>query len=144
MFSWIGKTVGLLFGSSSNGKGVVGEISDTIDRWNPSPVTEHKMNIEDQQAGDESQNSARNMKQYVHESWLDIFVDAMNRLPRPVITGWVIGGLIGWWELPRTGDIDPFMQNIIWTVITFWFGSRVIFKDVPRAIQMYKGLKNGS
>jgi len=130
-----------LFGSSSNGKGIVTQVSDAVDRWIPSNETKHNQSIEDLKAGDESQKSAREMVLVSHDSWLDIFVDACNRLVRPGITLWVVGGLIGWWDLPRTGDIDPTMMNIIWTVITFWFGSRVMFKDLPNALKLYKNLK---
>ena len=137
MFSFITGALSWMFGNSSNGKGIVEQVSNTYDKFNPSETTRHKMNLDDQKAGDASQDSARKMILVTHESWLDILVDALNRLPRPLITMWAVGGLIGWWQLPRTGDIDPFMQNIIWTVISFWFGSRVMFKDIPNAIKVF-------
>jgi len=90
---------------------------------------------------DASQDSARKMVIPHHDSWFDILVDGMNRSVRPFITYWVLGVLFGWWEAPKTDTIDPIMLNIIWTVITFWFGSRVVFKDVPKAIAAFTAIK---
>lgn len=135
--SWLGKVFGKLFGG---GKGIVEQVSDTVDKWKPSPVTQHKMAVEDskqavaeQNAGDESQNSARNMPLPTHGTWFDSLVDGLNRLVRPAITYWIVGGLVGFWRLPSLGSVDPIMMNIVWTVITFWFGSRMLFKDLPAA-----------
>lgn len=135
---WFMGALTTLFGSSSNGKGVVGQVSDAVDRWIPSDATLHEQSIEDQQAGDASQESAREMVIPHHDSWFDILVDGLSRLVRPVITYWIIGGLFGWWKMDIPGDVHPVMWNIIWTVITFWFGSRMLFKDVPAIFKMYK------
>lgn len=139
--SWISSGLSMLFGSSSNGRGAVGAISDTVDRWNPSAQTKQKNSIEDLKAGDESQNSARAMVIPHHDSWFDVLVDGMNRSVRPFITYWVMGVLFKWWEAPNTETIDPIILNIMWTVITFWFGSRVIFKDVPNAVAKFSEMK---
>lgn len=133
-----------LFGGK---KGIVDSVSDTVDKWNPSPVTQHKMSVEDskqsvaeQNAGDESQNSARAMPLPTHGTWFDSLVDGLNRLVRPTITYWIVGGLVGFWRLPTLGTIDPIMMNIVWTVVTFWFGSRMLFKDIPAAYLMARKL----
>lgn len=114
--------------------GTVKTISDTVDKWHPSPVTSNAMDLENQQAGDESQNSARAMVLPTHDTWLDVGVDAYNRLPRPVITTWVIGGVMGLWELPKLSQFDPITLNMIWLVLSFWLGSRVLIKDAPKLI----------
>lgn len=117
-------------------KGIIEEVSDVADKWVPSETTKHKMSIEDLQAGDESQDSARKMELATHNSWFDIAVDGMNRLPRPLITGWVVAMLFGWVDEPaHLQGKSPMTLNIIWTVITFWFGSRVLFKDIPSVIK---------
>lgn len=132
MFSWLGK----LFGSD---KGIVEQVSDTIDKWAPSEVTKHKMSIEDLKAGDDSQASARAMVMTSHNSWFDILIDGISRLPRPVITTWAIGMLFGWIPEPiHLQTLNPITLNIIWTVITFWFGSRVLLKDIPSVIKSFK------
>lgn len=135
--SWIGKVFGAMFGGK---KGIIEQVSDTVDKWKPSPVTQHGMDIEaskqsvaEQAAGDESQRSARAMPLPTHGTWFDSLVDGLNRLVRPTITYWIVGGLVGFWQLPRLGSVDPIMMNIVWTVITFWFGSRLLFKDLPAA-----------
>jgi len=140
--SWLSKAVGKLFGG---GKGIIEQVSDVADKWKPGPVTQHKMAVEDaglaiadQQAGDASQASARAMTFPVHESWFDSLVDGISRMVRPVVTYWIVGGLAGFWELPKLGDVDPVMMNIVWTVITFWFGSRTLFKDLPIAYRLLK------
>lgn len=133
----IGSLATALFGSSSNGKGIVTAVSDTVDKWHPSAVTEHKMALEDLKAGDESQDSARKMQMISHDSWFDILVDGLNRLVRPLVTYWLCGGIAGFWPLPATGTVDPLILNAFWTVITFWFGGRVIVKDIPKAIATY-------
>ena len=132
----------LLFGSSSNGKSLAETAVDAVDRFSPSDVKKHEMAIEDLKAGDESQNSARQMNQISHDSWLDVFVDAINRMVRPAFTLWAFGQLVGIWDTTTHWEnIPPMAWNIIWTIVTFWFGARVIFKDLPSAIRLYKELK---
>ncbi len=127
-----------LFGSSTNGKGVAGQVSDVVDQWLPSDATKHKQNIENLQAGDASQASARSMQLRSHDSWFDIFIDGMNRSVRPFFTYWALGILIGWWTAPNIDNINPFVLNVIWTIVGFWFGGRMLFKDLPKAMTMYQ------
>ena len=131
---WFGKVVGALFGG---GKGIVEQVSDVADKWNPSPTTIHKQSIEDQTAGDASQKSAREMVIPTHDDWFNKMVDGISRLVRPVVTYWIIGGLVGLYEL-KSPSTDPLMMNIVWTVLTFWFGSRVLIKDIPAIIRSFK------
>jgi hypothetical protein len=129
MWAWASK----LF---SGKKGIIEEVSDVADKWIPSDTTKHKMSIEDLQAGDASQAAAQKMVLTSHNSWFDILVDGLNRLPRPLITGWVVAMLFGWVAEPAHLQVmSPMTLNIIWTVITFWFGSRVLFKDIPSLIK---------
>ena len=129
--NWLVAVKNFLFGGD---KGVVEQVSDVVDKWNPSPTTVHKQTIEDMKAGDDSQKSAREMVLPTHESRFDYVVDGLSRLVRPIVTYWILGGLVGLYEL-RSPSTDPMMMNIVWTVLTFWFGSRVIFKDIPSIIK---------
>lgn len=61
-------------------------------------------------------------------------VDAFNRIIRPGVTMWLIGGFSGWWTLPDIGTIDPVWFTIFTIVITFWFGGRALMQDVPKMI----------
>ncbi len=141
MLDFIPKILTGLFGSSANGKGVVGEISDAVDRWLPSDATKQKQSIENQKAGDDSQKNAYSLVLPSHDSWFDIFVDGLNRLPRPLLTLWLIGVLYNWWPTPNLELVHPIILNIMWTIITFWFGSRIVMKDVPAAIAVYNSIK---
>lgn len=142
MFGWATKLGGLLFGSNSSDKGVIDSISDTVDKWSPSETTRHKMSIEDQQAGDSSQESARRLKLHSGSTWFDSLIDGLNRLVRPVMTFWVFGILTGMLGIPsHLADIPPMLWNIIWTIVTFWFGSRMIFKDAPKMMLWFKESK---
>ncbi len=146
MMNWLtaaGKAVGSFAGKLFVGdKGIVEQISDVTDKWMPSKTTIHKMSIDDQKAGDESQESARAMVLVSHDSWLDIAVDAISRLPRPAFAIWSFCVLVGWVEAPKhLSDIHPMALNIIWTVVTFYFGARVIIKDIPSAIAMWQNAK---
>lgn len=119
-------------------KGVVEEVSDVVDKWIPSATTKHSMSIEDLKAGDASQESARAMQLASHGTWFDSLVDGINRLVRPLFTVWAFGVLVGWWPAPKPDSFDPMTWNIIWTIVTFWFGSRMLFKDLPALIRKLK------
>jgi hypothetical protein len=83
---------------------------------------------------------ARAMQMATHDSWLDVIVDGMNRLVRPGVTLWIIGGFIGWWPLPKADTIAEYWQNTFWLILTFWFGGRALLKDLPSAIKAMRGL----
>lgn len=73
----------------------------------------------------------------------DSSVDIVNRWIRPAITLWLIGGLSGCWKLPNTATVDPVWFQIFMIVITFWFGGRVLLKDLPSAINAILKIKRG-
>ena len=130
----VGSFVGKLF---TGEKGFIEQTSDVVDKWHPSKTTIHKMSMEDLKAGDNSQDSARKMVLVTHDSWLDIIIDAWARLPRPAFATWAFGLLVGWWEQPvHINTLNPLLLNIIWTVVTFYFGARVIVKDIPAAVAL--------
>lgn len=70
-------------------------------------------------------------------------IDIFNRLVRPVVTFWLIGGLSGCWKLPNTAQVDPVWFQIFMIVITFWFGGRVLLKDLPNAVAAILKLRRG-
>lgn len=65
--------------------------------------------------------------------------DAANRLIRPGVTAWLLGGFAGWWALPKPGVVDPYWQSVFYLVLTFWFGGRMLLKDLPSAIKALRG-----
>lgn len=71
---------------------------------------------------------------FVADTVANTSIDLFNRLIRPFVTMWLIGGFSGWWRLPDTQSIDPVWFQIFMIVITFWFGGRVLLKDLPAAV----------
>lgn len=130
------KLGGFLFGGKSD-KGLVEQAADAVERFKPGATKLHEMSIEDQKAGDESQASARSMVLVTGgTNWFDRIVDGTSRIVRPLVTLWVICVLFGWVEIPleQWSKIPDMMWNIIWSVITYWFGARMLFKDLPTAL----------
>jgi len=74
---------------------------------------------------------ARTVQYVSHDSGFDVLVDAIIRLIRPGLTIYLIGGLIGWWDLRDIAEISQFYQTLIWLVFTFHFGGRALMKDIP-------------
>lgn len=140
LFGWVGK----LF--SSDGKGVVAQVNDTVERWNPSEVKKHEMGLDNIKAEDASQDSARKYEPsrsaMTGVPVVDIFntiVDCANRLPRPALALWALCILFGVVPEPaHLAFLSQFTLNIIWTVIGFFFGIRTISQDVPKVITMFK------
>ncbi len=67
-------------------------------------------------------------------TWFDSLVDGLNRLVRPVVTIWVFGGVSGAWRLPDMTKVDPFWASIFLVVLLFWFGGRLLLKDLPAGL----------
>ena len=130
----------LLFGKSE-GKGIVQQASDVVERWKPSTVKEHEMQIEQTKTEDASQDSARKMEiSATHEIWFNSFIDALNRLPRPLFALWAFGLLTGAIKPPEhLNMMHPLALNIVWTVIGFFFGVRTLSQDLPKLIQVLRG-----
>lgn len=68
-------------------------------------------------------------------------IDSVNRSVRPVMTYWAMGCLIGWWSSPALESVSPFMQSLIYLIVTFWFGGRVVMQDVPKMLGALSDLK---
>lgn len=140
------KVVGSLFGLGGD-KGIVEKVSDTAERWAPSEVKKHEMNIDKTKAEDASQASARAYEPKEATSKgvfiLDLFntiLDCLNRLPRPILALWATGLLIG--IIPEPGHLNylhPIIFNIVWTVVGFYFGIRTISQDLPQLIKTIRG-----
>ena len=124
-----------LFGSGQ--KDIVQETADIVDKFHPSEVTRHELNIEDIKTGDASQASARAYEParggYVDK--LNLAVDALNRLPRPLFALWAFAVLCGIIPQPsHLNDLNPIVLNMIWTIVGFFFGVRAISQDIPKLL----------
>lgn len=67
---------------------------------------------------------------------INILVDAANRIIRPFVTVYVLGGLADWWKLPDLEDKDPLWILAGATILVFWFGGRMLFKDLPAGLAL--------
>lgn len=127
-----------LFGGSS-ATGIVAQAADAVERFAPGAVKQHEMAIEDIKAGDESQKNAQQLVLAAHESWFDIAIDGLNRLIRPVFSFWAFGVLTGLIATDHLAEIPPMAWNIIWTILGFWFGTRMVLKDIPELVKTIRG-----
>ena len=91
-----------------------------------------------------NQEKAETDTKFVTETVANTSIDLFNRLIRPFVTMWLIGGFSGWWILPDTQSIDPVWFQIFMIVITFWFGGRVLLKDLPAAVGAILKMKRRS
>lgn len=82
------------------------------------------------------------LDKYVHGTWFDALVDGINRLVRPGITLYLCLGIDGRLvHLPDIDKIDPFWQTCFYLVLTFWFGGRMVLKDLPQAIMYFAKMR---
>jgi hypothetical protein len=141
---WLGKLWGSLFGS---GKGIIEQVSDVADKWNPSPVTKHNMAVESATADEAGATSARAMQfQLIGDGKFTRFVAAWNSAMRPMFGTWAFAILIGatFGMIQSTGfqQLDPFSQELVRTIVQFLFGVRIVSQDVPNAAaKIIKALK---
>lgn len=68
-------------------------------------------------------------------------VDGFNRLIRPGVTVWLLGGFNGWWRLPDAHAVDPVWFQVFMLVVGFWFGGRMLLKDLPGVIRAILALR---
>jgi hypothetical protein len=135
--NFFAKLGGLFFGGKSD-KGIVEQAADAIERFAPGQVKQAEMAIDALKAGDESQKNAQQLILANHDTWFDVLVDGINRLVRPMFSIWTLGVLAGVVNITHLAAIPPMAWNIIWTVIGFWFGQRVLFSDLPNAINAWR------
>jgi hypothetical protein len=69
-----------------------------------------------------------------HEDWFNRLIDAVNRIPRPLIILYTFFGVIGVVTLPDLSDMNPYWLTVFERIIYFLFGTRFIAKDVPKML----------
>jgi hypothetical protein len=117
-------------------KDTAGAAADIVERWKPGVTTKHQMQMDVERLVVESQKSARenDVTMNCGIPIVDGFVNGANRLIRPGVTIYVLLGVGGVWELPDLSHIPDLWAQLALTVVAFWFGGRVIMKDIPMAI----------
>ena len=83
---------------------------------------------------------AREDKGVSHNTWLDVIVDGWNRIVRPGFATWAFGELVGWWNV-QTEKVSAEKMQLIIIIVTFYFGARVLLKDLPSVIKAFRSMK---
>jgi len=130
-------------GAATAGVDVATGIADIVERWKPGDAKVHGMTVELTKLVEESHADARRHDQPMSAGvkWIDSTVNGINRLVRPWVTITVLGSLFGYWELPPPENIAPQYWVMAQIVLSFWFGGRLVTKDVPQAITAFMGRK---
>ena len=123
---------------------IVKEGADIVERWVPSAHGKHDMaqEIDASIAAAVDRARAHDTPPGNNRTWFDSFIDGVNRSVRPTVTYFLFGGIVGFWELPRVGQVDPIVLTWTGTVFLFWFGGRAIFKDLPGVIKYLRETKS--
>lgn len=125
---------------------VVKGVSDVVERWAPSEAKKYEMAQDIQKLANEAIASARlydprSTATGKAAELINVLVDAVNRSVRPGFTVMLAGGVFGWWALPAPGAVDPIYLGWFENIILFWFGGRMLFKDLPAVINYMATLR---
>ncbi len=114
-----------------------GGIANIVERWKPGETKKHEMEMELNTFVAAAIESARKHDQPANSGLpiVDALVNGVNRLIRPWVTITVLGSLFGYWELPPPESIDPQYWAITKVILAFWFGGRLLIKDIPQGIK---------
>ena len=134
IFSKIGAFLG--GGAAKAGLGVAEGIADIVERWKPGDAKNVEFTKELTALVNSSYDSARKHDTPMNSGvkWLDATVNGVNRLIRPWVTITVIGSLFGYWNLPPPQNVAPEYWIMIQVILGFWFGGRLVTKDIPAAL----------
>lgn len=123
-----------------------GKVADIVERWKPSDAAKHEMHIEISKLVQSAQAEARaydprSQGGGAFGEIVNVITDSASRLIRPGVTILLIGGIFGWWGI-ATKSIDPLVLGWGEMIIGFWFGTRVLFKDIPSLIAAVKASRS--
>ena len=123
-------------GAAKAGLNIAGGIADIVERWNPGDSKNVQFTKELTSVVNGSYDSARKHDAPMDSGvrWLDGAVNGVNRLIRPWVTITVIGSLFGYWNLPPPQNVAPEYWIMIQIILGFWFGGRLVTKDIPAAL----------
>lgn len=108
------------------------KVADIVERWKPGVTTRHEMEMDVA----ELVNGARVHDQVTPNGGIfGNIANALNRLIRPVVTIYVLGGVFGFFEVTYAANIDPWFLAQAERIIVFWFGGKLLIKDIPAAIK---------
>lgn len=127
-------------GSAKAGVEVAGGIADIVERWRPGDAKNVEMTEQLTNLVNTSYDSARRHDSPMNSGIpiVDALVNGVNRLIRPWVTITIIGSLFGYWDLPPPQSIEPEYWVMVQVVLGFWFGGRLVTKDLPIAIGLMR------
>ena len=133
-------------GSAKAGLGVAKGIADIVERWKPGDAKNVEMTEQLTTQINDSYESARkhDMMMDTGIPFVDALVNGVNRLIRPWVTITVIGSLVGlgqhwsYFNLPPPDNIAPEYWVMVQVILGFWFGGRLITKDMPKALSLLR------
>lgn len=122
-------------------------VADIVERWKPSEKAKHDMREET--LGNEAKYTAdartyepKTTGSDTVSTWVNVFVDALNRLIRPAVAILLVGATFGVWDLHVT-TTDPVVLGWTEAVVGFYFGVRAVTQDIPRLLAAIKALRSG-
>lgn len=116
-------------------------LADVVERWVPADkdrvqmVTELDKVVQAARAYDPRSTATGKVAELIN-----VIVDGVTRFIRPTVTIILLGGVFGWWNLAVT-NVDPIVVSWGTDVMAFWFGTRMIFKDLPSFLKTLKELR---
>jgi hypothetical protein len=113
--------------------------SEIVERWVPSAASKNEVAQAIEQLAQEAAAHARlydprTEGKSTFSEIVNVVTDALSRLIRPVAAVAFMGALFGWWDM-ETRNLDPFIVTAATSVLTFYFGARAVYKDVPEFIK---------
>ena len=123
-------------GTAKAGLDVANGIANIVERWKPGAAKNVEFVKELTTLVNDSYDSARRHDAPMLSGvrWADAAVNGVNRLIRPWVTITVIGSLFGYWNLPPPQSVAPEYWIMIQIILGFWFGGRLVTKDIPAAL----------
>lgn len=146
--SWLTSIFG---GSAKTASGIIVDttkgVADVVERWAPSDRAKHDMQQDVQKLLNESVSAARQHDPRTngtsfYAEFVNVSIDALNRLVRPGMTILIVGAMFGWWPV-ETKSADPVVLGWAEAIGAYWFGMRAITRDIPSLIKMLIELKRG-
>jgi hypothetical protein len=107
-------------------------VADIVERWKPGETTKHEMEMD---VANLVKGAREHDSPVAGGGFLGGLADGINRLIRPVVTLYVLGGLFGFFDPQLNSNIDPWFLAQGEKIIIFWFGGKVLLKDLPAAIK---------
>ena len=126
---WLASLVGWLFTPSASGKSGADTVAGVVD----------KAVYTDQEKAEDSTADLASARAFTpapsHNTWFDAAIDGWHRAIRPAVASWAILQLFGVLPPPtHLANIPEPVWAVIMLVLSFYFGGRVLLKDIPSAV----------